>query len=68
MDGANMVYLQHPRASHYFRILLREQSIRRRVLTHFFHPPSTPRELASKPELWESYFFVQTPLSLMKQV
>jgi len=26
------------------------------------------RELASKPELWESYHLVQTPLSLMNQV
>jgi hypothetical protein len=25
-------------------------------------------ELTSKPELWESYHFVQTPLSLMNQV
>jgi hypothetical protein len=36
MDGANMVCLQHPRASHYFRILLREQSNRQRVLTQIF--------------------------------
>ncbi len=28
MDGANMIYLQHPWTSHYFWILLREQSIR----------------------------------------
>jgi hypothetical protein len=36
MDGANMVCLQHPRASHYFRIFLREQSNRQRVLTQIF--------------------------------
>jgi hypothetical protein len=36
MDGANMVCLQHPRASHYFWILLREQSNCQRFLTQIF--------------------------------
>jgi hypothetical protein len=34
----------------------------------FFHPPTTPCDLASKPEHLESDYVLQTPLSLMNQV
>ncbi len=38
------------------------------VLTQLFHPPTTPCDLASKPEHLESDNVLQTPLSLMNQV
>jgi hypothetical protein len=38
------------------------------ILTQLFHPPTTPCDLASKPEHLESDYILQTPLSLMNQV